>query len=143
MKQNHVLAIIYLSIFLAVGLVVYSIKLAPIFTGVLLLALGLIVLFMLYETMLIHSAAEFENRFWTGITLVLAISLFFAVDSPLVTLTKNNIPVEVSWLFIIMITFAATMQLFKDFIFKFYIFIQSFHLLFHIVLIYIFNFHFI
>jgi hypothetical protein len=58
-------------------------------------------------------------------------------------LTKNNIPVEVSWLFIIMITFAATMQLFKDFIFKFYIFIQSFHLLFHIVLIYIFNFHFI
>lgn len=66
MKHRHVLAILYISTFFTVGLVFYSIKVAPFFTGILLLSICLILLFMAYETLLIHSAAEFENRFWTG-----------------------------------------------------------------------------
>ena len=62
---------------------------------------------MASETYFIHSAAEFENRFWTSIACVLAIAVFFAEDSPLVSVSNGNIPSWVSWFCILLVAFGA------------------------------------
>ena len=59
------------------------------------------------ESYFIHLAAEFENRFWTFISLVVAIAIFFAEDSPIVTLCENRLPQYVSWSFVTLIVFAV------------------------------------
>ena len=105
MKHQNIVLVIYLSSFFTAGVFLYSLKIAPIFTSILLTALAVVLVFLSTESWTIHSAAEFENRFWTLLTFFLGISLFFVSDSPLVVLTNNKIPYEISWLAVLLITF--------------------------------------
>ena len=107
MKQQTVLLIIYTSAFLLIGFLIYALQAAPWFTALLLVFTAAILLFLGAEKSKIHSAAEFENRFWTIITFAIACVIFFVHDSPLVRATENSLPVAVSWIAVCFLSFAA------------------------------------
>jgi hypothetical protein len=107
MHQQTVLWIIYSSSFLTVGVLIFGLKIAPIFTISLIASAGAILLFLFSEKWYIHAAAEFENRFWTVVAFLSACAIFFAQDSPLVLATGGRIPIEISWICIAAIAFSV------------------------------------
>ena len=107
MKHQHVLIAVYSFTILTLLLIGYSVKVAPIFTSVLVTSICTIFLFMASESYFVHLAAETENRFWTFIALVVAVALFFAQDSPIVILVENQLPQYFSWSCVTVIVFSV------------------------------------
>ena len=81
-KSRIVLSLGILTIIL-VTIVVLCIHLAPIFTYCVILLFLLCTGFIASEGMLTHAASEFENRFWSVIAFLFAITCMFTPDSPL------------------------------------------------------------
>ena len=115
LKQETVLLILYSVLFFIIGIVVFGLKVAPLFSAILVFAVGAIMIFILSESenfritkfKWLHKSAENENRFWIFISFLVSCGLFFASDSPLVYYTGNRIPATVSWLCVMMLTYAA------------------------------------
>ena len=107
MKHQHVLIAVYSFTIMTLLLIGYFVKVAPIFTSVLVVSVCTIFLFMASESYFVHLEPETENRFWTFMAFVVAFALFFAQDSPIVILSENQLPQYVSWSLVTIIVFSA------------------------------------
>jgi len=83
MKRDSLLAIVAGGGVLLFGLLLLFVLVAPIFSFSIIAIIITVVLFFLSEQWITHDAAEFENRFWTLATFMLAFCVVFCPDSPM------------------------------------------------------------
>lgn len=117
-RHEIVLIMIYSSSFFIIGLVVFGLKVMPVFSSTWIFAAGAIFMFVFSENesmqtvfkpvfRSLHESAESENRFWTVTSFIAACGLFFARDSPLVSALGDNLSVCISWICVSVLTYAA------------------------------------
>jgi hypothetical protein len=81
MNKEKIVIIVSTSIVVLIGLIIFCIHIAPIFTYCVVIMFILTLGFISTEGWATHAANEFENRFWSGIAFFFACTCVFAPET--------------------------------------------------------------
>jgi hypothetical protein len=104
MQRSSLILVINISVLVVVILVGLAIQIAPYFTCSILGICAVTILYILTEQWMTHDAIEFQNRFWTLMAFVFALSCLFCSDSPMKLVDREP---TVAWVIVVVFAFLA------------------------------------